>query len=365
MMGRIRVGGVASWVAGALLALGLGWNVPCTAGAWSDDLADLDRPAPTSPDEPLAAGYSAAKGAAYLDAVSTAWTTERNCGACHTNYNYLLARPALGGPQSTAMQQVRGFFEDRVANWDSPDKPDAKPRWDTEVVATAAALACNDAATTGKLHPLTRQALDKMWTLQRPDGAWDWLKCDWPPYEHDNYYGAVYAAVGVGQAPDDYQKADSARQGLDRLRAYLQNNPAPSLHHQAMLLWASTRVDGLMSGDQKAVTIAALLDRQRPDGGWNLPSLGDWKRHDGSPNDPAGPSDGFGTGFVIYVLRQAGVPATHPPIQQGIAWLKSHQRESGRWFTRSVSNDKAHYITNAGSGFAILAIRACEQPGTE
>ena len=57
----------------------------------------------------------------------------------------------------------------------------SKPRWDTEVVATAAALAINDAATTGTLHPLTRRALDRMWTLQKPDGDWDWLKCDWPP----------------------------------------------------------------------------------------------------------------------------------------------------------------------------------------
>ena len=54
-------------------------------------------------------------------------------------------------------------------------------------------LAFNDAATTGKLHPVTRQALDKMWTLQREDGGWTWLKCDWPPMESDDHFGVTFA----------------------------------------------------------------------------------------------------------------------------------------------------------------------------
>ena len=116
-----------------------------------------------------------------------------------------------------------------------------------------------------------------------------------------------------------------------------------------------------MSPQGKEETIQALLALQRPDGGWNLPSLGQWNRRDNTPNNADAPSDGFGTGFVIYVLRQAGVPATHEKLCAGIAWLKGHQRESGRWFTRSVNNDKAHYIANAGTGFALLAIHACEE----
>ena len=76
--------------------------------------------------------------------------------------------------------------------------------------------------TTGKLHPLTRRALDKMWTLQQKGGAWNWAKCRWPPFEHDDYFGAVFAAVCVGSAPDDYAKSESAKEGLDRLQSYLQ-----------------------------------------------------------------------------------------------------------------------------------------------
>ncbi|HEX8203017.1 MAG TPA: prenyltransferase/squalene oxidase repeat-containing protein [Isosphaeraceae bacterium] len=317
-----------------------------------------EEPGPNAPDEPLAGRLSLDRAAAFLDTVALDWTRTRRCGTCHTNYNYLLARPAVPGGDRAAMDEVRAFFEGRVAGWDG-DAPGARPRWDTEVVATAAALALNDAGTTGRLHPRTRQALDRMWTLQRADGAWNWLQCGWPPYEHDDYYGAAFAALGVGAAPEGYRDGASARRGLERLRRYLRETPPPSLHHEAMLLWAATTLDGLMTPAHNERTIAALLARQRPDGGWNLASLGDWRRRDGTPNDPSGPGDGFGTGFVVYVLRRAGLPADHPALRRGVAWLEAHQRASGRWFTRSLTNDRAHYITHAGTGFAVLALRAC------
>src|SRR5438477_265571 len=84
------------------------------------------------------------------------------------------------------------------------------------------------------------------WPLQQPNGAWSWLKCGWPPYEHDDYFGAVFAAIGVGHAPDGYAQAPQAQPGLAKLRRYLKDNPPPDLHHQTMLLWASTKLDGLM-----------------------------------------------------------------------------------------------------------------------
>ncbi|MGE3820513.1 MAG: squalene--hopene cyclase, partial [Isosphaeraceae bacterium] len=243
-------------------------------------------------------------------------------------------------------------------HWDDAEKA-AKPRFDAEVVATAAALALNDASSTGKLQPVTRKALDRIWTLQKPDGSWEWLKCDWPPLEHDDYYGAAFAAVGVGSAPDGYANSDSAREGLARLKSYLQANPAPDLHHKTILLWASTKLDGLLSATDRENTTKALRDLQRPDGGWSLPSLGPWSRHDGTANPDDAPSDGYATGLVVYVLRQTGVPARDPALKRAVDWLKSHQRTSGRWFTRSLSTDKYHYISNAGSGFALMALTAC------
>jgi squalene-hopene/tetraprenyl-beta-curcumene cyclase len=283
------------------------------------------------------------------------------------------------GETPPGLAEVRTFFEDRVASWDAHSATltatwmakqffgdsiaklePAKPRWDTEVVATGVTLAINDALTTGRLHPMTRKALDRMWTVQQKNGAWTWLKCNWPPFEHDDYYGAVYAAVGVSLAPDGYAQGESAREGLGRLKEYFKKTPAPDLHHKTWLLWAALKIDGLMTKEEQQATVKELLAIQREDGGWSLPSFADWKGVHGKPNDRTRPSDGYATGLAVYVLRQAGVPAKDEAMQRGVNWLKSNQRESGRWFTYSLNSDKTHYITNAGTSFAVLALKACE-----
>jgi len=318
------------------------------------------KPTPNRADEPLAKEFSLVRTAAFLDAESLWWTREKKCGTCHTNFPYLMARPLLKEMPLGGHDEVRRFFENRIAHWDD-DARQAKPRSDTEVVATACVLAFNDAQTTGKLHPLTRRALDKMWTLQQKGGAWDWAKCRWPPFEHDDYFGAVFAAVGVGSAPEDYAKSASAQAGLAKLRVYLQRTSAPNLHHKAWLMWASVKLDGLMTQEERVQTIAELLALQQHDGGWSLPSLGYWQGNDPKHGiDTNAASDGYGTGFVVYALRQAGLPADHPAIQKGVKWLGANQRESGRWFVRSLNTDKFHYITNAGTSFAVLALKACE-----
>jgi len=309
--------------------------------------------------EKLADGLSLGRAADYLDRVASEWTRERNCGSCHTNYPYLIARPSLGEYKSPKEQEIRSFFEDRVAHWDDQAEG-AKPRWDAEVVATAQALAMHDAETTRRLHPLTRKALNRMWKLQQPDGGWEWLKCGWPPFEHDDYYGAIVAALAAGYAPDGYALEEAPREGVEKLRGYFRQNPPPDLHHRTLLLWASARLPGLMDEGGKQGTIVELRSKQRPDGGWALPSLGSWKRRDGNPNDPAAPSDGYGTAIVVLVLRESGIPASDPAIERGVRWLKGHQLASGRWFTRSLNNDKAHYITDAGTSFAVMALRRCE-----
>jgi squalene-hopene/tetraprenyl-beta-curcumene cyclase len=315
--------------------------------------ADVPKPAPTKPDEPLAKEFSAENAAKYLDGVGVNWTRDRKCITCHTNMPYLTARPILKGDE---WKEVRTFLENDVVSWSNG----GKPRGEAYVVATAFALAFNDAQKTGKLHDTTRAALDRMWDGQQKSGAWNWLKCDWPPLEHDDYYGATLAALAVGYAPGDYAKTDKAKAGVEKLKAYFQKTAPPDLHHTAMLLWASTRLPGLMTAEEQKKAVDALKAKQHKDGGWCLPALGDYKRRDenNTPNDPNAESDGYGTGFVTFVLLQAGVKPTDAAVTGGVKWLKANQRESGRWYTRSLNNDKAHYITNAGTAFCVLALDA-------
>ena len=328
--------------------------------AFAETPIDFPKPTANSAEEPHAPSLSLPAAASFLDAAAVNWTRERKCATCHTNVPYLFARGALKDTPSEGAAIVRRFFEDRAAHWDDEAK-ESKPRFDAEVVVTAVSLAFHDAQTTGKLHPLTRKTLDRMWTLQRPDGSWNWLKCAWPPFEHDDYYGAVFAAVGTGIAPDGYGQTEAAQQGLKKLKEYLRKTPPPSLHHKVWLLWASTNLDGLLTASERKQTIKDLLALQRDDGGWSLASLGDWQGHDGRANDKNAPSDGYGTGLVVYVLRQAGMSAKEDAIQRGVNWLRTNQRASGRWFTRSLNTDRAHYITNAGTAFAVLALTACTQ----
>ena len=336
--------------------------IALATAAFTRDPETIPKAAASSADEPLAKTLALDKAAAFLDSVTAAWVHEKKCASCHTTYPYLMARPALGDPKAPTLLQMRTFLENRITNWDRPGE-DGLPEGSegvTEVVATAATLAFHDAQSTKKLHPLTRKALDRMWTIQKASGVWDWNKHNLPPQEYDDYYGAVYAAMGVGIAPDNYSTSDSAKEGLAKLRKYLKNTPPPNLHHRAWLLFASQRLEGLMTPAEQEKTIKDLLALQREDGGWNLPSLGDWKRLNGKPNDPQAPSDGYATGLVVYILRQTGLRKDSEPIKRGVKWLKSNQRESGRWFTRSVNADRAHYLTNAGTAYAVLALKACE-----
>jgi len=264
-----------------------------------------------------------------------------------------MARPVLG-KDTAAHKQVRDFAESLIQDrWATKG-----PRWDAEVVATGSILAINDAATTGKLHPLTRKALDKMWTVQRPDGGWNWLKCEWPPMESDDHYGATLAAIGVGMAPEQYAHTPTAKAGMAKLKKYFAGQQPKFPHHRAMLLWANSTVPDLISYADVKNWIQELLSLQKPDGGWNSATLGTCKRHDGKAQD-TDTSDGYATGFVIYVLRQAGVPADRSEIQRGVTWLKTHQRESGRWFARSLFKDNKHYLSHAASAFAVMALAEC------
>ena len=157
---------------------------------------------------------------------------------------------------------------------------------------------------------------------------------------------------------DNYATTPAAQAGLAKIRLFLKYNPPVDLHHRAMILWASTCVDGLMTTQEQQACINDLLAAERPGGGWAFAAIYNWRRSDESPQDLKTP-DGYGTGFVIFVLRKAGVATTDPAIQRGITWLKTHQRVSGRWFTRSLNKDQEHFISHAGSAYAIMALTSC------
>ena len=325
-------------------------------------LANVVDPGQITAYEPFKDVFSAENAARYLDTASLHWQKSRNCAACHVNMGYMFARPALHSVLEDS-GEVRGLFEEYVTKrW-----KESPPRNVQETVVVASGLVFNDLQTTGRLHPITRQALQAMWDFQREDGGWTWRNDGYPPVEYDEHYGVTLAALTTGIAPDRYVETGEARRGLEKIRVFLKNNPPLSLHHRAMIAWASCYVTDLMNEQQRAKTLKELLSLQRSDGGWSTPGLlADWKglrRLDGKPHDVK-TSDAYATGFTIIVGRELGLSSDYPQLRRGIDWLLSNQRVSGKWFCRSPAKDSRHYFSNFGSAFAVLALQPCDRlPG--
>jgi squalene-hopene/tetraprenyl-beta-curcumene cyclase len=351
-------------------------------------LANVTPQAPITSDEPRVTEFSLQGAAGYLDTAALNWQKAHACTACHTMIPYMMARPALQSisPQSA---EVRHFFEEIAAG-----TRQAMPNYSCNdvdgavAIVLACALAINDRESTGTLHPLTRQALDRMWTLQREDGSWQWPFRDTPPLKITEHYGVTLAAIAAGMAPSDYAQTSTAQTGLKKVRQYFRNNKPVSLHEKAMLLWASSYVGDLLSNEQRQEILGSLMSAQRADGGWSLaslvdntcdPSLGTSDRAMQARAEPGYGSeflayvgreknyrsmlvsDGYATGFAVFVARQAGLAASDAHLQRGVQWLKQNQRQSGRWFTPSQSWHQSNLISNAGTAYAVMALEACGQ----
>ena len=307
--------------------------------------------------EPCLKRLSLSKATEYLD--SGVHAHESHCFACHGTFAYMAARPVIGTTSSTYRQTrqsleefATGLAAEKLSAGETP------PLRVSQVVMAAAVLAQADAVTQKSLSPDTRKALDQIWNLQHDDGGWNWVKQGTPPSEIDDHFGVTMAAIAVGAAPGRYADTPQARKGLDRIRQYLREHPPTNMHQRAMLLLAAGQVDGLLTGAQLKQSVADLFALQQPDGGWAMAGLGDWKRVDGEPLDRA-VSDGYGTGLAVYALRRGGrIAADDLRLRNGLTWLKTHQRASGCWFTRSPHKDD-ELSTYAGTAYAIMALDAC------
>ena len=364
--------------------------------------------------QPLANGGWDRQGAAkYLDERMEVWftnakklrtgETETRCVSCHTTVPYILARPKLRQAlrsSSFAPQELRIVEEtnrrvesygSRQLLYDHAESKKTESRG-TEAVLNALILVTAD-VTQGRREPSlpAQKALKQMWETQRTDGAWDWLDFGLEPFETVDgvYYGATLAALAIANTPGAVSSRDQDTiAGIKRLRGYLKEKyAAQSLFNRTWLLLAAIRVDDLLTSAQKAALVAELQARQRSDGGWAIESLGGWRWSKASaPFRPPGPtepsvlekSDGYGTGLVVYALRQAGVRDNHTSVTKGLEWLRANQQdmeiEGHRWhawrahslnFDREHGGDKGEpwrrmFMSDSATAFAVLALLASE-----
>jgi squalene-hopene/tetraprenyl-beta-curcumene cyclase len=350
----------------------------------------------SSSDVSVTTSWSPRAAASYLDSRESWWmgwpAAARDhgtfCMSCHTAMPYALARPVLGAalgehatpePERRLLENVRK----RVRFW-KDEKPyyseQANKSRGTEAVLNALILASSDAPN-GKLSEDTRAALNNMWVLQKvtgeQKGSWPWIDFRNEPWEADDspYFGACLAAITVGTAPENYGATPEIRDNLNLLREYLtRESPKQSFIDQVILLWASTKLPGLIDARQQKSIIDEILSKQRPDGGWSLSSLvwtwrGTslyslaklWARSEGTPLEAK--SDGYATGLISLVLEQAGLARQDVRLQRGLAWLVHNQSQAdGGWPAYSLNNRRdpssgtGHFMRDAATAFAVLAL---------
>jgi squalene-hopene/tetraprenyl-beta-curcumene cyclase len=356
-----------------------------TAACFAVILFAADQPSSTAG----SSTWSPKAAAAYLDGREVWWMSwsgaardhQTFCISCHTVLPYALARPTLRSALAEeAPSPMEGKLLDditkRVRMWKEvePFYPDATrgvPKTaesrGTESILNALILASYDAPT-GKLSADARLAFDYMWAEQlktgEAQGAWSWLQFHNSPWEGDSqYYGAALAALAVGAAPGNYQATAEIQDNLKLLRDYLvRERESQILINRVILLWASTKVPGLLTEAQQKSVIYEALSKQQADGGFSLSFLvGNWKRKDGTPLETK--SDGYATGVVTFVLQQAGVRSDEPRLKRGLDWLRSNQETTdGRWLAyslnkqRDLSTDVGRFMSDAATAYAVLAL---------
>ncbi len=332
--------------------------------------------------------WDQASAARYLDARATWWQSwpvaQRDhgtvCISCHSAVPYALSRPVLrqqmGVQTMAAPEQV--MFDNvarRVAIWNEVEPfykdGNAGPgksieSRSTEAVLNALILASYDQRQ-GHLTELTREAFRNAWAMQRQSGdkagAWVWLNFHNAPWEssESEYQGAALAALAVSLAPDHYRDTREIQPNLNLLRAFLRREyDAQPLLNRVYLLWASARLPGLLTTEERTALVSSLEAQQQPDGGWSLAQLGTWKRRDNTAVETR--SDGYATGLTLYVLEENGMRGL-ASVTRGLSWLAQNQNASeGLWDAWSLNkqrdpkSDIGRFMSDAATGFAVLAL---------
>lgn len=335
----------------------------------------------------VASSWNQAAAAHYLDNREIWWQNwsgaKRDhttvCVSCHTVVPYALSRSSLrdslGEQTPTAQEHIMlNNVLRRVTMWNEvqPFYPNSKngptlatDSRSTESVLNSVILSTHDRET-NHLTDITRSAFDNMWALQiksgEQAGAWKWQNFHLAPWEssESQYNGAALAAIAVGRAPDNYQHDAKIQENLRLLRGFLRREyDAQPLLNKVYVLWASSRLTGLLSEKERSALVATLASKQQPDGGWSVSELGMWKRRDDTPEETK--SDGLATGLTVLALEQSGVGRAS--AKRGLAWLAQNQnQEDGKWSAwslnkkRDPSTDIGHFMNDAATGFAVLAL---------
>jgi len=262
-----------------------------------------------------------------------------------------------------SIRELKGYQEKEIASLQRKLTP-------TKIAYLAAGLAEWDLHVSGKLSPETNQALRLMFAVQAEDGSWGNIDC-WPPFESSNFQSATVAAMAAATAPgwlSENMKDKTMAASFEKMKRYLTDTELPHDYARLLLLWTATQIPGMISEERQKTLQQMIWKHQHADGGWSIRDFSEpdkWGKGNraeklrAEPEFANPPSDGHMTGLSILVLRACGIPSDDPRIKKSLNWLLANQRESGRWWTRSLNTDKYHFITYSGTCYPLLALAKC------
>jgi squalene-hopene/tetraprenyl-beta-curcumene cyclase len=345
----------------------------------------IEVPAATA-DEPRvkAFGPDTVKAAAkYLDDGAHHWVREKSCIACHSTGVYMVERSALtkrlGKPSEVVLED---FIKSVPANPGKPGDSALASIW------RSSGLASWDRHVTGKLSEHTEKSLRHTVSILPEDGLYRNIKLVEIPYITTRFQMTVQAARAIATAPGWLAglKDPELLTRIELMKTRLREHQPVSDYELALKLQLAALMPDLVPQDVRDAATAMLWRQQLPDGGWSTRRMSDvmnWRQEIFPPSekykwteamdpqvvaliqnepDATNPgSDPYMTAFAIVLLRESGVPAGDPRIQRGIAWVKSNQRVSGRWWMKSLYRDTYHYITYISTAQALRALALCDE----
>lgn len=303
-----------------------------------------------------AARAAALRGLEFTEKDAATWRTTKKCASCHqgimTAWTLEEAR-TLGYPVRPELQaETFGWCRERFTTIDQPRGADLNSR----TVSAAALMFGLMALTNPGQTSLPPAELARLGThfvnTQDTNGSWTWSGMpagNRPPpvFESDEVATQMAYLCLEGVLPADRQRSSAITASREKAAAWLAGNSSGGTTQSAALR-LYIRARNHAPNEQREAALAALLGRQKADGGWG--QAGEL------------PSDGFATGQALYFLQLSGLQADRAEIRRGIQFLVADQREDGSWKVTPRAHPGAKPFTHPepivsfGTAWATMAL---------
>jgi squalene-hopene/tetraprenyl-beta-curcumene cyclase len=226
---------------------------------------------------------------------------------------------------------------------------------------------------TGKLSEATDRSLRDMFERQSENGAFVSHGEVEIPHITTDFELSLQAARAITAAPEWLAglKDEALLARVEKLKQWLRTAPPKNDFDRVLKLQLAHYMPDLVPQSDRDAAQTLLASKQHADGGWSTRDMSpveDWHFEMSAtvlnliknlPDADKPESDAYMTSLAIVLMRQNNVPVSDARIQQGLAWLKREQRESGRWWMHSLYRGNYHYITYIATVEAMKALDLC------